>query len=135
MNGEMVFLLEEESCKALLTSLLPRLLGEEILSYCRFIVFEGKSDLDKQLERKIRGYVNLNAHFIIIRDQDSADCIAIKAGLREKCSRAGKPEVLIRIACRAMESWFLADLQAVEQALDISGLADKQTNKQEISYA
>lgn len=57
---ELVFLLEEPSAKALLESLLPRLLNENIQYRC--IPFEGKQDLEKQLVRKISAYQNQQAH-------------------------------------------------------------------------
>ena len=61
---ELVFLLEEASAKALLSTLLPRLLNAEI-SF-RLIPFEGKQDMEKQLVKRIRGYQNRNARFIIL---------------------------------------------------------------------
>lgn len=42
---ELVFLLEEASAKAMLESLLPRILHEETRFRC--IPFEGKQDLEK----------------------------------------------------------------------------------------
>jgi hypothetical protein len=105
---ELVFFLEEPSVRALLEALLPRLLSAELAA--RYIVFEGKQDLERQLIRKLRGYLNPDAHFIILRDQDSADCKIVKNALKEKCIEAGKVEALVRIACRELESWYLADL-------------------------
>ncbi|MBU4304454.1 MAG: hypothetical protein KJ893_02340 [Candidatus Omnitrophica bacterium] len=45
--SELVFFLEELSAEAMLKGLLPRLLPPEVL--VRYIVFEGKQDLEKQL--------------------------------------------------------------------------------------
>jgi Domain of unknown function (DUF4276) len=114
---ELVFLLEEESAKAFLESLLPRILDSAIET--RLIAFEGKQDLEKQLMKKIRGYTNPNARFIVMRDQDSnPDCAAIKADLLQKCKDAGRlQQSLVRIACKELESFYLADLTAVESAL------------------
>jgi predicted ATP-binding protein involved in virulence len=36
---------------------------------------------------------------------------------------AGKPETVVRIACRELESWYLGDLAAVERALKVKNLA------------
>ena len=112
---ELVFLLEEESAKALLETLLPRLLHPSI--QVRLIPFEGKQDLEKQLVRKLRGYLNPAARFIVLRDQDSApDCRVVKQRLLAKCHEAGRaPVSLVRVACRALETFYLADLAAVEQ--------------------
>lgn len=121
---ELVFFLEEPSAEATLQGLLPRILPEGVI--WRAIVFEGKQDLEKRLVKKLRGYLNPDARFVILRDKDAADCKAIKKQLTEKCIEAGKPEVLIRIACHELESWYLADLAAVERGLKISGLASRQ---------
>ncbi|MBK7414942.1 MAG: DUF4276 family protein [Dechloromonas sp.] len=123
---ELVFLLEEESAKAMLESLLPRILNPEIQP--RFIPFEGKQDLERQMTKRLRGYINQQARFIVLRDQDSApDCLALKKKLAEHCQNAGKAgKTLVRIACRELESFYLADLAAVEQALKINGLTQRQ---------
>ncbi|MBS4052601.1 MAG: DUF4276 family protein [Methylomonas sp.] len=123
---ELVFLLEEASAKALLTTLLPRLLNAEI-SF-RLIPFEGKQDLEKQLVKRIRGYQNQNARFIVLRDLDShPDCLALKQRLIALCHETGKAEnCLVRLACRELEAFYLADLAAVERALTVSGLSKKQ---------
>lgn len=126
---ELVFLLEEMSARALLESLLPRVLSEQIAH--RLIPFEGKQDLEHQLARKIRGYRNPHARFIILRDQDShPDCRALKQNLLDLCASTGRQDqCLVRIACTELETFYLADLQAVETALDVSGLAARQQNR------
>ncbi|MEN9479383.1 MAG: hypothetical protein RLZZ298_778 [Pseudomonadota bacterium] len=123
---ELVFLLEEESAKAMLESLLPRILNPKIQP--RFIPFEGKQDLERQMTKRLRGYINQQARFIVLRDQDSApDCFTLKKKLAEHCQNAGKAEkTLVRIACRELETFYLADLAAVEQALKINGLTQRQ---------
>jgi len=122
--SQLVFFLEEPSAKALLQSLLPRILPATI--HFRCIAFEGKQDLEKQLLRKLRAWQQPDCHFIVVRDKDSADCVDVKNRLRIICENAGKPETLIRIACHELESWYLGDLLAVEQGLNINGLAEKQ---------
>lgn len=123
---ELVFCLEELSAKAMLEGLLPRIFSKNEFVF-RYIVFQGKQDLEKQLPRKLKGYCNTEAHFVVIRDQDSySNCIELKNKLRDLCEKAGKPNVLIRIACRELESFYLADLKAVEQGLKINGLAKHQ---------
>ena len=122
--SEMVFLLEEASAEEMLKGLLPRLLPAGIS--VRFITFEGKSDLESQLVRRLRGYLVPNAQFIVLRDKDASNCIAVKARLVQKCIKANRPNALIRIACHELESWYLADLAAVEQAVGVANLASKQ---------
>ncbi len=125
--SELVFLLEEPSAKSMLEGLLPRLLPGDLT--IRYIVFEGKSDLESQLVRRLRHYRAPDARFIVLRDKDAADCHTVKAGLLEKCRQANRANALVRIACHELESWYLADLAAVEQALGLSGLAATQNKK------
>lgn len=123
---ELVFLLEEESAQAMLESLLPRILNPEIKP--RLIPFEGKQDLEKHMTKRIRGYINPEARFIVLRDQDSApDCTQVKARLVEHCQRTGQAaKSLVRIACKELETFYLADLNAVEQGLTLKKLATQQ---------
>ena len=123
---ELVFLLEEESAKALLEAIVPTICGAETEVQSRFIVFEGKQDLDKQLTRKLRGYLNPQAHFIVLRDQDQSDCRKVKRSLQKLCQNAGKQRTIVRIACRELEAFYLGDLRAVELGLGLNGLAARQ---------
>lgn len=126
---ELVFCLEEESAKAMLEGVLHRLLPEGEFVF-KYIVFQGKQDLEKQLFRKLRGYCNTDARFVVLRDQDAnPNCVEIKSKLVDLCIQAGKPGALVRIACRELESFYLADLLAVELGLGISGLAKLQLGK------
>jgi hypothetical protein len=92
----------------------------------RFIVFEGKQDLEKRMPKKLRGYLNPRARFIVMRDQDQGDCRRIKRSLAALCPVSHRPRTIIRIACHELESFYLGDLQAVESGLGVSGLAGKQ---------
>lgn len=123
----LVFLLEEASVKAMLEGLLPKIIPESIDP--KFIVFEGKQDLEKQIERKLRGWLKPNSAFIVLRDQDSGDCIEIKDALVGKCNAAQKPNTIVRIACRELESWYFGDLAAVEKGLGLSNLSRFQRNQ------
>ena len=126
---EMVFLLEEESAKAFLQTLLPRFLDERIT--VRTIAFDGKQDLEKQLVKRLQGYINPQARFLVLRDQDSdPDCRKVKKKLVGLCVKAGRgSESVVRIACRELETIYLADLQSVAHAYSIESLAGKQHMK------
>jgi hypothetical protein len=95
----------------------------------RYIVFEGKQDLEKQVVRKIKKYLNPKAYFIILRDQDSEDCLRIKERLKSKCAEAQKPETVVRIACRELESWYLADFVALEKSFGKRGILKLQNKE------
>lgn len=119
---QLVLFLEEASAKAAFEGLLPRLLPKDVS--VRYVVFEGKSDLEKQLERKLRGWIQPDTGFLVLRDQDAADCRAVKNKLVEICQKAGKPCAVVRVACRELESWYFGELSAVERALGIPNLAE-----------
>lgn len=95
----------------------------------RYVVFEGKQDLQRQLERRLRGWLEPNTRFVVLHDQDSGDCKLLKRQLQSLCVQARKPDVLVRIACHELESFYLGDLRAVEQALDIRGVARLQASR------
>lgn len=124
---EFVFLLEECSAKVMLEGLLPKILPEHIIP--RYIVFEGKTDLEKNLSRKLRTWLNPRTKFVVLRDQDSGNCADVKDNLARLCNQAGKPNTLVRVACRELESWYVGDLKAVENGLGLSGLAKQQDKR------
>lgn len=117
----LVVLTEELSAKVMLESLLPRLLSNDEYRFT-CVAFEGKQDLEKQLPIKLKGWRTPDTHFVVLRDQDSGDCRAIKTALQGICRRAKKPSAMVRIVCRELENWYFGDLQAVETALGVSGL-------------
>lgn len=120
-----VFCLEEPSARAMLEGVIPRLFPDVQF---RFVVFEGKQDLHKRLVMRLRGWQG-DALFVVMRDQDSGNCVDIKAQLFTLCEQADRPNALIRIACRELESFYLGDLAAVEQGLNLAGLAKLQGNQ------
>lgn len=121
MKRHLVFLLEEPSAQDALEGLLPRLLPEGIQTH--FLVFEGKQDLEKQMTRRLRGWLLPQSRFIIMRDQDSGDCHRIKAALVEKCRDAGRPDAIVRIAYRELEAFFIGDWAGVATAFSRPQLA------------
>ncbi|RWX51044.1 hypothetical protein VU01_12234 [Candidatus Electrothrix marina] len=123
----LVFFLEEPSAKEMLLGILPKILPEHVVP--RFIVFEGKQDLEKQLVRKLKLWQLPDSRFIVLRDQDAGDCRKIKENLQKKCKEAGRPDTIVRIACHELESFYLGDLQAVEKGLPMSGLAKRQNQR------
>ena len=123
---KLVFLVEELSMAEMLNRLLPRLLpGLEF----RCVPHEGKNDLEASIPRKLRGWREPGVHFVVVRDQDNGDCRAVKARLVALCAQGGRPETLVRIVCRELEAWYLADLAAVERGLGVAGLARRQEER------
>jgi hypothetical protein len=127
----LVCLLEEPSSKEALKEILKNITGNNGNTSIKYIIFRGKQDLEKNIERKLKSWQAPNSRFLIMRDQDSGDCQVIKKQLQEKTKKAGKEQqTLIRIACRELESFYLGDLLAVEKGLGLSGLSNKQTKSQ-----
>jgi hypothetical protein len=121
----LVFFLEEPSAEEMLKGILPKILPESIQA--KFHVFEGKQDLERRMPRILRAWRVPHCSFLIMRDQDSGNCKKIKQKLLSLCQKARHPSsVVVRIACRELESFYLGDLAAVEQGLDIAGLIKKQ---------
>ncbi len=120
----LVFFLEEPSAKEMLKGVLPRVLPEYIST--RFVVFEGKQDLNKRLPIRLRAWQEPNTKFVVMQDQDNGDCTLIKNNLIEKCVAAGKPDSLVRIACRELESFYLGDLAAVAEGIGPANLSRQQ---------
>ncbi len=121
-----VFFLEEPSAKEMLEGLLPRVLPPN--AQIRYLVFRGKQDLEKNLVQKLRGWRLPESVFVVIRDQDSGDCQAVKQRLLALSAQADKGDVLVRVACHEIESFYLGDLAAVEKGLNLNGLSTRQNN-------
>jgi hypothetical protein len=83
-----------------------------------YLVFEGKQDLEGQLVRKLNGWRQKDSAFVVLRDQDAAECHAVKKRLEVLVSESSRQPVLVRVACRELEAWALRDWQAVSQASD-----------------
>lgn len=117
MRGRIVFMLEEPSMKTLLEGLLPRIFpgmvaGEHFLC----ITHEGKSDLDISIPRKLQAWRIPDDRFVILRDNDNALCVDLKARFIRICEQSGRPDTLIRLVCQELESWYIGDLPALAEA-------------------
>ncbi len=123
----LVFLLEEPSAKDLLQGLLPKLVPNGISIY--YLIFEGKQDLEGQLVKKLRGWQLPDSAFIVLRDQDAAECLAVKKKLADLVAESSRRPALVRVACRELEAWIVGDWQAVAQAFNRPLLAAQSTKE------
>jgi hypothetical protein len=135
---ELVFFLEEISAQRFLEGILPRLLPSDI--HPIYVTFEGKNDLQKNLERKLREWKRPTLGFIILRDKDHEDCVALKAHLKKLCVQSGKTNTLVRIACHHLESWYIGNLTTVLPLYNINNPLKYQSkrkyrNPDALSYA
>lgn len=92
---KILFLLEERSMKTLLDIILPQIIPSSI--EFQTIPHSGKSDLQASIPRKLRAWNEPNVKFVIVRDQDSSDCVKLKSNLANLCALSGR-DVLIRMA-------------------------------------
>ena len=110
----LVFMVEERSMKELLEVMLPKLLPEDFETPI-IVPHNGKRDLAKSIPVKLRAWQNPEDRFIIVHDQDSSDCVQLKAALKSLCENS-RNDCLIRIVCTELESWYFGDLAAVSCA-------------------
>jgi len=130
VNGRIVFLLEEPSMKILLECLLPRIFPGWVAGiHFLCIQHEGKNDLRKSIPRKLRAWQGHNDRFVVVQDQDKADCIALKRSLLALCREAGRSDTLVRIVSRELESWYFGDLDALSQEYGEASLRHKESRK------
>lgn len=103
-----------------LNGLLPRLFPD-----LRFLLIthEGKADLDQSVPRKLRAWRKPDTRFVVLRDQDASPCDAVKQRLLALCEQAGRPDTVVRIACRELEAWYLGDPHAMAVAFEDRKLA------------
>ncbi len=119
--------LEEPSAEAFLSGFLHHLLPAD--TTWNPIVFQGKSDLLANLERRLKGYKSWMPQdwkIVVLIDEDRADCLSLKkqmetaaidAGLITKsAAKGGTFTVLNRIAQEELEAWFFGDIKALATA-------------------
>jgi hypothetical protein len=114
---QLVVLAEEPSACDLLEGLLPRILPASWNYKC--IPFEGKQDLEKRGPRLVKAWQVPHARFVVVRDQDSADCVTLKQSLASKFAALPSRRPLVRIVCRELESWVLGDLPSFAEEFDV----------------
>ena len=99
--------------RALLDGLLPRLFPG-LPFQC--VPHEGKTDLERSIPRKLRGWREPGVRFAVVRDNDGGDCRALKSNLRVLCQAAHRDDTLIRIVCQELEAWYLGEPDALADA-------------------
>lgn len=105
--------------QALLDGLLPRLFpGMPFLC----VPHDGKTDLERSIPRKLRGWREPGVRFAVVRDNDGKDCRTVKNALRERCRVAGRSDTLVRIACQELEAWYLGEPDALADAFGRASL-------------
>lgn len=82
-----------------------------------FLQHQGKSDLEASFPRKIISWgAPQPPKFIVMRDNDGADCVTLKKRLLNFLPVAKLNSVKVRLVMQELESWYLGDLDAVANA-------------------
>jgi hypothetical protein len=119
------FLIEEPSVEAALGNLVPSLLPQG--TTFAFRVFNGKPDLLKNLECRLRGYrrwIGRDDRIVVLVDEDRQDCRKLKTQMeriasdcgfstKTRTNDVGEFQVLTRIAIEELEAWFFGDPEAL----------------------
>lgn len=117
MPGRIVFLTEEPSMTGTLRSILRRLFPHWVEEeHWLVIPHRGKTALEASIPKKLGNWQRPADRFVILRDNDGSDCRQLKARFRALAAARPNSDVLIRIVCQELESWFLGDLAAVQAA-------------------
>lgn len=115
MNTKLFVFAEEQSAKIVLDTILPKILPANV----EFNVYshQGKQDLEKAIRKTLPIFSKIpGARIMIVRDQDSADCVILKQHLTAIVAEYCNAPYLIRIVCRELECWYLGDLKAIQSA-------------------
>jgi len=121
------FLVEELSAEAALHNLVPKICGEGISFDVH--AFRSKSDLLKNLPKRLKGYSNFlppDWRIVVMIDENREDCISLKENLDKAAEDVGftvksrahisKFQVLNRLVVEELEAWFFGDVEAIHLA-------------------
>ena len=105
--------------KELLDRMLPRIFPS-LQFLC--VPHEGKNDLEDRIPGKLKAWRVPGDCFVIVRDNDGGDCIALKQRLRDLCRQTGHENATIRIVCQELEAWYLGQPDAMADAFEDESL-------------
>ncbi len=97
----------------LLDQLLPRLFPT--LAF-QTVPHKGNGHLERSIPSKLRAWQEPGVRFVVLRDQNSADCRQVKATLADLCRQGGRTDTLVRVVCRELEAWYIGSEDKLAQA-------------------
>ena len=115
---KLVFLVEEPSMADLLEQLLPRLFPT--LAF-QTVPHKGKGHLERSIPSKLRAWQEPGVRFVVLRDQNSADCRQVKAILADLCRQGGRADTLVRVVCKELEAWYIGSEDMLARAFPEAG--------------
>ena len=129
--NRLIFLVEGQADAAFLRAFLPQIGVVE--SRFAVVSHEGKDGLISEFHQAMRSWREPGSQFVILVDQDRDDCRELKRRIqsiaRAKCKNQAK-RLLVRVACREAEAWYLGDLAALREAYpDVRAIAWRKINR------
>ena len=125
----LVFYLEGKSDREFLKNFLPRKFPKikDHSVDVKYITLEGKRSMSERVKNRIQKWQDPRpSYFIILRDQDAADCKKLKTEFQKTCNPKNQPNYLIRIVCRELENWYIGNLETIEKIYKIPNLGKRQ---------
>ena len=74
--------------------------------------------MENNIPRLLRDWREPGAKFVVVRDNDNADCLVLKGKLRQLCHQGRRADTLIRIVCQELEAWYLSEPRALADAYE-----------------
>ena len=113
---DLVFIVEEPSKEAFLTALLPHFDIPDTLNVY-YQSGTGYSEFGGLVRKVLREWRTPGVQFVILCDQDQSNCVAKKQELLAAVPEHIRRRVAVRIVCDELESWYVGEPAALEQAL------------------
>jgi hypothetical protein len=110
---DIVVFVEEPSAYEIARAVVRKL---GLLERVTILKHRGAGDLERSFAGKIANDPFPNSKFLILRDADNRNCKALKRDLWERIPRGKRGRAVIRIACQELESWYLAQPDALVAA-------------------
>jgi hypothetical protein len=106
---------EEPSIKYVLEEIIYKL--NLVENQFRIYPHQGKNDLITALKKTLPSISRIpDSKILITIDQDKNDCILLKNEIQQIIELQCVCDFKIRIICRELESWYLGDMNAIENA-------------------
>ena len=121
-----IFLTEEKSMETFLNVFL-----QNNYTQIDFMIIhhEGKSHLKKSIPKKFQALNADDTMFVVLIDQDSSKCTVLKNEINNICKKIKNINYKIRVVCHELESWYLGDLSAIDDAFSIQLSKNKNKKK------
>lgn len=106
-----IVLVEEDSALVFVREIASRL---DIAARTTIIRFDGKNDLDRSIPVKLGRWQSPEPfRFLILRDSDGGDCLALKSRLKSLIPPHASMKTRIRIVVQELEAWYFGDPDAL----------------------